>query len=197
MEDYQHQLARLQTDSDGYVRDLIARMRRGTTGECELVLFDQFGRIEQRLTLGAGADFGCCVLLQLWLGDVGGALGAAYACPGEFGGAEAETYLHQVYEIVHFSKSAKITAVQRVERLEVEPRSGQFVEFPLPVVGALLRAVLPAGDAWAASYAVNLLQASVRYREVELRPAAVVLRGHPLFSLVRDFVQFVCECAAF
>lgn len=44
---------------------------------------------------------------------------------------------------------------------------------------------------------VNLLQASVRFREVELRPTAVVFREHPLFPFVRDFVQFVHECAAF
>lgn len=70
----------------------------------------------------------------------------------------------------------------------MEPRSAQFLEFPVPVFGALLRAVIPAGDAWTAAYAVNLLQASVRYREVELRPAGAVLRGHPLFPFVRDFV---------
>ena len=107
-----------------------------------------------------------------------------------FGGLEARAYSEAAKNIFENglgaegagdTKNAEYSLVQKVKRLEVEPHSAQFVEFPIPVVGTLLKAVLPAGDAWAASYVVNLLQASVRFREMELRPTGLVLRGHPLF----------------
>lgn len=78
IEDYRHQLVRLQTDSDSFLKALASRMQRGIVGMIDLALFDQFSHVEQRLTLGDAEDFCCSILLNLWLGDVGGALGSSY-----------------------------------------------------------------------------------------------------------------------
>ena len=101
LEDYQHQLSRVQNDSDGFLKALETRMRLGRAGTTDLALFDQFGRLEQRLTLNDAEDFCCCVLLVQWLGDIGGVLGGAYCTPQFFGGEEAATYLKIVTEMLH------------------------------------------------------------------------------------------------